>query len=306
MRNMKTYAHRDSLSLLIKMIYCLFAIFLSTSMVNAQEDTIEVSSGWNMVGSLYNGSAMVIIRSEPSGIISSPFYRYNPEIGYESSDTLRKGIGYWVKVSDDGLIIFGQWMGTPCPGLATVEWAGKIYNTVKIGTQCWLKENLVVGTWINSDQDASDNGTIEKYCYNNDTLNCQIYGGLYQWNEAMQYTTIPGARGICPSGWHIPTFAEFEDLSTTVAGDGNALKAIGQGTGNGAGTNVSGFSGMLAGYWWDYGGIFGDLSNLGRYWSSTEFSGTNSYYMYLIYNYWTIGLPNLDKRYGFSIRCIKD
>jgi hypothetical protein len=74
------------------------------------------------------------------------------------------------------------------------------------------------------------NDTIEKYCYNDDPLNCALYGGLYQWNEAMQWSTTPGTQGICPPGWHIPTYAEFQTLSSSVGGDGNALKAIGQGT----------------------------------------------------------------------------
>ena len=60
--------------------------------------------------------------------------------------------------------------------------------------------------------DASDNGIIEKYCYNNDTANCNIYGGLYDWNEMMQYDTIEGTQGICPPGWHLPSESEWDIL----------------------------------------------------------------------------------------------
>jgi len=100
---------------------------------------------------------------------------------------------------------------------------------------------------IQRSQNQTNSGIIEKYCYNNDTNNCNTYCGLYQWNEAMQYVTTPSAQGICPNGWHIPTKAEFEKLANTVDNDGNALKAIGQGTGSGAGTDTSGFSALLAG-----------------------------------------------------------
>ena len=62
-----------------------------------------------------------------------------------------------------------------------------------------------MGTMINGISNQTNNDTLEKYCYNDDTANCSIYGGLYQWNEAMQYVTTSGAQGICPTGWHIPT-----------------------------------------------------------------------------------------------------
>ena len=115
----------------------------------------------------------------------------------------------------------------PCPGTPTVTYLGKIYNTVQIGNQCWLKENLDVGTMISGSKRQNNNDTIEKYCYNNNPAMCDTFGGLYQWNEAMQYTTTPGTKGICPSGWHIPTYSAFQTLSTSVGGDGNALKEIG-------------------------------------------------------------------------------
>jgi len=79
--------------------------------------------------------------------------------------------------------------GIPCPGIPTVTYQGQVYNTVLIGSQCWLKENLNVGTMINGSQNQTNNSTIEKYCYDNDPANCDEYGGLYQWDEMMQYTT---------------------------------------------------------------------------------------------------------------------
>jgi len=97
---------------------------------------------------------------------------------------------------------------------------GQVYSTVQIGDQCWMVENLNVGTMISG---GSDQGTdcvnIEKYCYNNDPDNCDVYGGLYQWNQAMCGETIEGTQGICPDGWHIPTDDEWATLEYHVCVD---------------------------------------------------------------------------------------
>jgi uncharacterized protein (TIGR02145 family) len=194
--------------------------------------------------------------------------------------------------------------GLPCPGTPTVTYSGKTYNTVQIGTQCWLKENLDVGTRIDGTQEQTNNSTIEKYCYNNDPNNCNTYGGLYQWNEAMQYSTTEGARGICPSGWHIPTRTEVGTLSATVSADGNALKEIGQGTGLGAGTNTSGFSALLSGNR-DFNGAFGYLGYYTYFWNSKWYT-PNAYVMALNYGRGNISFSKDDLYYGYSVRCLKD
>lgn len=101
---------------------------------------------------------------------------------------------------------------TTCPGTETVEYAGKTYTTVLVNDQCWLAQNLDVGKQLTSRETSSNNDTIEKYCYNNDSINCEKFGGFYQWDELMQYSPATGAQGICPSGWHIPNQDEFAYL----------------------------------------------------------------------------------------------
>lgn len=195
----------------------------------------------------------------------------------------------------------------PCPGIPTVYYVGKTYTTVQIGTQCWLKENLDVGSMILFPQNPSNNGTIEKYCYGNKIENCTVYGGLYKWNEAVAYSTTPGTKGICPDGFHIPTKAEFEKLKTEVHSDDNALKAIGQGTGNGIGTNASGFSALLAGYQENNGVGFMFLRQRTYFWSSTEYSTNNAYCMVLIDDFGNLGTISFSSIFeGRSVRCIKD
>lgn len=194
-----------------------------------------------------------------------------------------------------------------CAGVPTVSYEGKTYNTIQMGTQCWLKENLDVGKMImsiNYADTAKNNGIIEKYCFNNDTSNCRIYGGLYNWREAMAYSKEPGARGICPENWHLPTQAEFETLYNIVDNNGNSLKAFGVGALSGIGTNASGFSALIAGTRnvWHFGG------GVTLFWSSTHQSnGAHAYYLYLNDSVSPVGFGYMDTRFdGYSIRCIKD
>ena len=201
----------------------------------------------------------------------------------------------------------------PCPGTPTVNYAGKIYNTVKIGEQCWLRENLDVGTMIQVTEEMTDNGIIEKYCYDNDPNNCNTYGGLYQWNETMQYSTTPSTQGICPSGWHIPTLAEFQTLASTVNFDGNALKAIGQEFDDGAGTNTSGFSALLAGCryydYYDNGNFhFFALGGVAFFWNSTllQYHTDITYVFYLECTSKDFDVMSEGTYEGFSIRCLMD
>jgi len=196
----------------------------------------------------------------------------------------------------------------PCPGLPNItdQRNGKVYNTVLIGDQCWLRENLDIGTMVQGTQNQTNNGIIEKYCYNDDLANCNTYGGLYQWNEAMQYVTSQGTKGICPTGWHVPTLNELMTLGSTVAGNANALKAVEQGTGNGAGTNTSGFTALLAGDRF-FAGDFESFGEEAFFWSSSEYDALNASHMDLYNddNLIYIGLDDY-KEYGFSVRCVKD
>lgn len=197
----------------------------------------------------------------------------------------------------------------PCPGTQTVTYASQVYNTVQIGSQCWLKENLNVGDMILVTQSQSYNNKIEKYCYNNDVANCTKYGGLYLWEEAMQYVKTEKTQGICPTGWHIPSKAELHDtLNSFVKGWGNKLKREDQGLGVvGKGTNESNFSALLAGYRSpDYGGRSYHLGAYTYFWSSTQKELDYFYFISLNYTNNAIDLSIYYTTSGFSIRCLKD
>lgn len=180
-----------------------------------------------------------------------------------------------------------------------------IYNTVKIGDHCWLKENLKVTK-------NSAGEIITRYCYDNDPKICETDGGLYDWNTAMNKSIIEGAQGICPNGWHVPKDSEWFTLE-------NYLKDSGQTCDSArsvkwdcdtAGKKLksegsSGFDGLLAGQR-NNNGLFLLRGMIADLWSSTQ-SDFGVWGRALFFgNKSTIGRITSDKAYGFSVRCLKD
>ncbi len=113
--------------------------------------------------------------------------------------------------------------GFICGSLLTDVRDSKTYKTVQIGSQCWMQENLrysaaapYVSTSFITPQ--TDNCTFERYCLSSDP-NCTLYGGLYQWDELMQYNTdvLTTRQGFCPPGWHVPTENEWNTLIDVVS-----------------------------------------------------------------------------------------
>ncbi|PID56004.1 MAG: hypothetical protein CR986_10525, partial [Ignavibacteriae bacterium] len=150
------------------------------------------------------------------------------------------------------------------------------------------------------------NGVIEKYCYDNDENNCTKYGGLYEWTEAMQYVTTEGTQGICPSGWHIPTRAEFRILESYVNDEAVKLIDVGENMNGYTPANTSGFSALFAGYRRIINGYFNYLGLYTYFWSSTEIDSGNAYGMYLFSNYSDVSVSGDSKINGVSVRCLKD
>jgi len=185
-----------------------------------------------------------------------------------------------------------------------ILYGGETYPTVLIGTQCWFQRNLNIGTRINGSQYQTDNDIIEKYCFDDDPANCTTYGGLYQWDETMQYVTAEETQGICPDGWHIPTYDDCTTLKAYVIDDGNSIKAIGQGTGSGLGTNTSGFSALPSGFL-DDTGFQPFTTYYTDFWTTTTY-GSSSASLYFYYTSSTMLLGSDDEEFGFSVRCVKD
>ncbi|PIP30684.1 hypothetical protein COZ22_02780 [bacterium (Candidatus Howlettbacteria) CG_4_10_14_3_um_filter_37_10] len=184
--------------------------------------------------------------------------------------------------------------------------------TVTINTsptsQTWMKCNMNVGTMVA----GSVNQAIgQKYCYDNDEKNCNIYGGLYQWNTAMNGSTTEGDQGICPAGFHVPKDSEWYALENYLKDDGNTCSDIRVGVFDcsSAGTKLkltgdSGFEGFLAGHRNCDDGTFGNPGPHGDYWSSTS-TVSDAWFRLLHADYSTVIRNIADKAHGHSVRCLK-
>lgn len=181
----------------------------------------------------------------------------------------------------------------------------KSYNTVQIGTQCWMAQNLS----YNQSSFGND------WCYDNDCPTYETtYGRLYDWAAVMQGASATnanpsGVQGVCPSGWHVPSSAEQTVLRSFLgANDGGQMKETGTvhwTTPNTGATNSSGFTGLPAGM--VEASIFYDIGTWARFWSTAVIGvPTEAQTFYLTYNSATSGSSSYQKVDGFSLRCVKD
>jgi len=197
---------------------------------------------------------------------------------------------------------------------------GNVYETVQIGDQLWMAENLKVthyndGTEIPtgySDDDWAGLSTGAYAVYGDNESNADTYGYLYNWYA------VDDDRGVCPASWHVPTDGEYTALSDYLGGTsvaGGKLKECTEGScpeseywysPNTGATNESGFTALPGGAHYYYYGYYDHMGYYGYFWSSTEFSNSNPGYRSLysgnseIYRYFNY------KRSGFSVRCIRD
>ena len=184
--------------------------------------------------------------------------------------------------------------------------------------------NMNVGTMINSSTNQSDNSTIEKYCYGDIQANCELYGGLYQWAEMVQYlngatnntnwSPVPtgNVQGICPSGWHIPTNDEWLTLTTALGGlpyAGGKLKETSYShflSPNVGATNTSGFTALPAGLRWSSGGSY-YLNTDATFWTTTSgLAATDIYVGGASYSVVSADDGQFYKVTGVSVRCLKN
>ena len=208
-----------------------------------------------------------------------------------------------------------QTNGIPGPNITDAE--SNSYKTVYIGTQQWMAENLKVtkysdGTAIPNVTDNTEweNNTTGAWAYcKNDAANNAKYGKLYNWYAVSK--TSNGNKNVCPTGWHVPTDAEWTVLTDYLGGEsvaGGKMKEAGTASWdspNTDATNTSLFTGLPGGYRGGTG-IYGNIGNFGGWWSSTEDNSNSAWNRYL-YNVNGNAYRNFDdKNYGFSVRCLRD
>jgi uncharacterized protein (TIGR02145 family) len=197
----------------------------------------------------------------------------------------------------------------------------KNYKVVKIGTQTWMAENLNIGKFRYNSFGQLNNEVIEKYCYDDNENNCNIYGGLYTWSEAMQYKhsddgIFGTTQGICPDGWHIPTKNEWGTLIDYLGGylyAGGKLKdtsALWHQPNTGA-TNESGFSALPGGAKFNINAYLVNFSAIGEEgtWLSSYWLSPNNSLIEVL-NYFSQVLVmqtnTLYEDMAYSVRCIKN
>ena len=298
--------------LIIMLLYVAFGY--SQVAINANGAAPE-SSAMLDVNSTTKGFLLPRMTTEQISYISSPaagLMVYNTD----SSDFYGYNGSEWVSLWNTGDTINPFVCGNPIVDTRD----GKSYTTVQIGTQCWMAENLNIGTRIDGINNQTDNGTIEKYCWNDNANNCNIYGGLYQWNEMMQYITTEGTQGICPSGWHLPTDDEWKTMEMSLGmsqsqADTVGLRGTTQGfnmkstydwADGGNGDNSSGFNGLPGSRRLSSGAFGYDSNREGYWWSSSESSSTKAWCRDLNYGSDQVSRRDFDKTYGYSVRCIRD
>jgi uncharacterized protein (TIGR02145 family) len=227
-------------------------------------------------------------------------------------------------VIEDGSCTYGP---AQCGGASTVTFDGHTYALVAIGTQCWFAENLRSDTYRNGDaipgnlsdaqwtstssgaQTVYGEGTSTVYQGSSDEVaNLATYGRLYNWYA------VNDSRGLCPSGYHVPSDGEWMTLEMALGMTSSQVNSTGgRGTDQGTqlktsswgGTNSSGFSALPGGYRNDDGGNFSSQGYYGYWWSSSPY-GADAWYRHLYSGYSNVSRNYDGARYGFSVRCVRD
>ena len=200
---------------------------------------------------------------------------------------------------------------------------GNNYAIVEIGEQTWMAENIRTTKYPNGNDiphiaddtewaDLEDNDTDDAYCFYDNDEN-SVYGALYTYAAATNgVNTGTNIQGVCPDGWHVPSYDEWTTLSTQLGGEnvaGGKLKSTCMelwNTHNTGATNESGFSVLPGGARSNSDGTFGITGGGSNWWSATQNSGSDAWYRYLYYVHAGFGRSYYYKSIGFFARCVMD
>lgn len=197
---------------------------------------------------------------------------------------------------------------------------GNTYKTVKIGSQVWMAENMRAEHDREGKAIAIAMGSEEsyekpyRYCPDSNSVNVKEYGYLYNWAAAMK---------VCPEGWHLPTNAEWTQLTDYLKNNGYycgsrkdyIAKSLASETGwksssvqcdvgnNPSANNATDFSALPAGL---YHGGYGNFGYVAYFWSATEYNYHEAWYRGLSYYVASVGGGNAYEDLGFSVRCVRD
>ncbi|MEA3443998.1 MAG: FISUMP domain-containing protein, partial [Bacteroidota bacterium] len=307
------------------------------SLINPDVFELELQAGWDIM-------AYILTQAKPIEDVLLPIINnvvivkdyngnvYWPGFGLNMIGNMYPGQGYQIKTTVADTLIFGESrdIAAICPPTVS-DFDGNLYNTILIGHQCWMAENLKTShystgdsiTYINSNYNWETLSTIDKaYChYNNSSSYGNTYGALYTWAAAMNGAPASGSglnrvQGVCPAGWYLPAERDWEELADYInlqngyyerdmwfwKGVGGHLKSTTNWYYYGIGTDDYGFSGQAAGKR-DYKGQFSLLTESGYWWTASQTNSDLARVRKLFYR--NDNFFNFDhkKENGFSVRC---
>ena len=308
----------------------MYVLSIETKSGRVQFKAFGSNSGWHGTYNLsikqqpiQNNNAATTQTTRKSALLSDDF-------SYQVGDSLRVTAfldGHYThphgsRITGSRSISFTMLQGTAF----TDPRDGQVYRWVMIGDQVWMAENL-------------NFASANSWCFGNNATNCDHYGRLYTWAAVMNGVSSSsanpsGVQGVCPTGWHVPSDAEWTDLvnyvdsqgypnSNVVGGAGNALKSchqVGSPLGGACntsdhprwnshsthyGTDAFGFSALPGGSRATTES-FGSIGRGGTWWSSTESSSTSAWYWGMSYHFGTVSRYAINEANGFSLRCVRD
>ncbi len=302
----------------------IFALLLLTTALFAQYPTYRFDVGWNLIGG--GSSPFPAEYLDTLEQIIPPVFSHNTAtFDYDAAETIEPLMGYWVLSTDS----FTMGEDTcDCPPTVT-DIDGNVYETVLIGDQCWMAENLKTthlrdGTPIPYVTDDTEWGAgvhpqPSRCCaYDNDSTNIETYGLLYNWYA------VDDPSGLAPEGWHVPTDEEWKTLEmylgmSEAASDSPGWRGTNEGSKMAGGYGLwedgflressafgeSGLDLLPAGYRTNAGPFY-HMSYYSSCWSSSSYSTPSAWDRSLYYGRSDVTRYNYSKSSGFSVRCVRD
>jgi uncharacterized protein (TIGR02145 family) len=271
---------------------------------------------YNSVANTDDGSCSTAV---VNGCTNPAFNEYNPNANADDgscASLLGCTNSAFVEYNPLAIVDDGSCATLPgCTANDVVSMDGHEYSVVTIGVQCWFKENLRTtqyadgsaipevtdGTAWSSTNDGAR--TAPNDAASNSAYFLGIYGYLYNWHA------VNNSAGLCPTGWHVPTDGEWTELTNFLGGSsvaGNKMKSSPSDEPFWNGNNSSGFS-ALPGGWRDPDyGSFGGEGSYGEYWSASPYGTQSAWKRNLAYGDGVVYRNRSDRRYGFSVRCLRD